>query len=169
MNQERINEIVELLKNNDETKKAFAILDEISELLKNNKDFFSFASKQAKDNCVSPMEMVMLAHDFLNNTGKYMEWKTKEEAKTLGVSPEDAKFLSGFELKTASLEDMKKFATIKKIEIPTQEEDSLIKIPEKQMYSNAINAFLTKPVKKEKPKKQKTESEEKLDTQLTLF
>ncbi|MFJ1495955.1 hypothetical protein AB0R99_00090 [Erwinia amylovora] len=73
MNQERINEIVELLKNNDETKKAFAILDEISELLKNNKDFFSFASKQAKDNCVSPMEMVMLAHDFLNNTGKYME------------------------------------------------------------------------------------------------
>ncbi|MFJ1495954.1 hypothetical protein AB0R99_00085 [Erwinia amylovora] len=87
----------------------------------------------------------------------------------MGVSPEDAKFLSGFELKTASLEDMKKFATIKKIEIPTQEEDSLIKIPEKQMYSNAINAFLTKPVKKEKPKKQKTESEEKLDTQLTLF
>ncbi len=168
MNQERINEIVELGKNNKEVRTAFAIIDEVSKFLQEDKKFFAFASKQAKNNYVSPLDMIMLAHDYLNNTGKYQEWLAKKEAakttSSTGMSAEDKKFIEEFKLKDSTLDDMKKFATLNKIKVEFDKDDILFENPELEAHQSAIQIFLDK----KEIAKLKAESKSKKDKKVTF-
>lgn len=87
LTKEKIQEYIKYAQNNDAAKITFEMLDNISKLLKEDKKFFNFASKQAKENFVSPSDMFLLAYDYLADTGKYEEWKkSKEDSKAKNIS-----------------------------------------------------------------------------------